>query len=538
MAKQTGLVFTFEINNLLADTFGVLEFSGEEHLSRPFLFTIKLISRFENILPKKIVDVAGVLKVKYNNDDLQLWHGIVSNFKQGDTGHRGTAYSVEFVPAVHRLSLCDNSRFFLEKDPLQIIQKLMNEKKIAVNIDALPQKPPKREYCVQYREDTLSFIDRLAAEEGFFYFFEHTEENDVVTFCDNTCKTPSLKKEIEYNAKSGGMALQPYILSFAQKTTLASSLVELRDYNFLTPKTKLSEKAEEKNFSLEKNRLYEHFDFPGRFKKSCIGKGHTKTRLEHFRKDSYIASGISNSPSIVAGTRFTLKDHPITDFNSKWLVTSVVHFGAQPQATEEVGASGASTYQNEFTVIPNTRQWKPTPTPKPRVDGPQIAKVVGPEGEEINCDSYGRVKVKFPWYLDDRNDQMQSCWVRFSEGWAGGHYGSIAIPRIGHEVIISFLEGDPDQPIITGRTYHETNKVPYLLDSNKTRTVLRTQSHKTAGHNEVRFEDEDDKEEIYMHAQRDTSMLIENTYTDHIGQNWRSLTKRDEIAMVRKPHHC
>ncbi|MCH4565656.1 type VI secretion system tip protein VgrG, partial [Halomonas sp. EGI 63088] len=193
----------------------------------------------------------------------------------------------------------------------------------------------------------------------------------------------------------------------------------------------------------------------------------------------------------------------------------------------QADSAGMTQYHNELVLTPADTAWRPAPDPKPRVDGPQVAFVVGPEGEEIHCDEHGRVKVRFPWdrYADpdtagaggEAAERGASAWLRVSQGWAGGGYGSIAIPRIGHEVIVSFLEGDPDQPLITGRTYHAVNTPPYPLPEHKTRTVLRTQSHQGDGFNELRFEDQAEREQIWLHAQKDLELLTNHDRTEEIG---------------------
>ncbi|MGP4846207.1 type VI secretion system Vgr family protein, partial [Marinobacter sp. 1Y8] len=225
--------------------------------------------------------------------------------------------------------------------------------------------------------------------------------------------------------------------------------------------------------------------------------------------------------------------------NRDWLITTVRHTGKQPQALEEDGGSGSTTYNNRFSVIPADRTWRPqlNDSQRPRMDGPQVAIVTGPPGEEIHCDEHGRVKVRFPWDRYSKNDDNSSAWLRVSQGWAGGSYGFMALPRIGHEVIVSFLDGDPDQPIITGRTYHATNTPPYDLPAHKTRTTLKTQTHKGEGSNELRFEDEADKEQIYVHAQKDLDLLTENDRTEVIHHNSHLTVDNDRVSHIKANDH-
>ena len=213
------------------------------------------------------------------------------------------------------------------------------------------------------------------------------------------------------------------------------------------------------------------------------------------------------------------------------------HKGEQGHAKVGESAGAITSYNNTCHIIPGRRQWRPSGNPKPRVDGPQSALVVGPVGEEIFCDKYGRVKVYFPWDRYSNGDEHSSCWVRVSQSWAGSSYGSMAIPRIGHEVIVSFLEGDPDKPIITGRTYHAVNPLPYNLPEHKTRTVLRTETHQGEGYNELRLEDQADREEIYIHAQKDMNQLVENDRSDEIKHNKHLDVLNDRFTRIRKDDH-
>ncbi|AYH29980.1 hypothetical protein C5E20_04040 [Pectobacterium parmentieri] len=220
---------------------------------------------------------------------------------------------------------------------------------------------------------------------------------------------------------------------------------------------------------------------------------------------------------------------------------SRAHSGQQPQALEEESGGEPTTYSNSFEVVRAKSTWRAGLPYKPMVDGPQIATVVGPSGEEIYCDEYGRIKLQFPWDRYGSSDDQSSCWVRVSQGWAGGQYGMIAIPRIGHEVIVSFLEGDPDQPIVTGRTFHATNPSPYPLPANKTRTSLRTSTHKGAGFNELRFEDQTGQEEVFIHAQKDMNTVVLNNrsttvtadHTENIGGNQTVSVIKDQSTEIQ-----
>ncbi|MNJ26249.1 Phage-related baseplate assembly protein [compost metagenome] len=264
--------------------------------------------------------------------------------------------------------------------------------------------------------------------------------------------------------------------------------------------------------------------------------------MDALRNDAVAGQAKSNSAALLPGQTFSLTEHPNGSLNTDWQIVHIRHTGLQPQALEEEGGSGPTVYHNEFGVVKASTTWRarigsPEAPHKPMVDGPQIAMVVGPEGEEIYCDEYGRVKLQFPWDRYGNSDDQSSCWVRVSQGWAGGQYGMMAIPRIGHEVIVSFLEGDPDQPIVTGRTYHVTNRPPYELPANKTRTVLRTETHQGEGFNELRFEDQAGKEEIYIHGQKDLNVLIENDAAWHIKHDQHTDIDNERVTRIKANDH-
>ncbi|MGB6190213.1 MAG: type VI secretion system tip protein TssI/VgrG, partial [Aeromonas molluscorum] len=255
------------------------------------------------------------------------------------------------------------------------------------------------------------------------------------------------------------------------------------------------------------------------------------------RNDAVTGRGHSNCAALLPGQYFSLSEHPNDALNDDWQLVGIQHTGKQPQALEEEGGSEPTVYYNQFAVVRASQSWRPRlgldADPKPMVDGPQVAFVVGPEGEEIYCDEHGRIKLQFPWDRYGSSNDMSSCWVRVSQGWAGGQYGIMAIPRVGHEVIVSFLEGDPDQPIVTGRTYHATNRPPYELPTHKTRTVLRTETHQGEGFNELRFEDQAGQEEIYIHGQKDLNLLIENDAAWHIKHDEHRDIDHERVTRIK-----
>ncbi|EMA2445565.1 type VI secretion system tip protein VgrG [Vibrio fluvialis] len=539
------LKYQFHVEGLEDDTLVVRGFDGQETLSSEringqpchgFRYELELASRLANLTPDMVVD--KVAELTFYRDDMlvQRVNGIVRRFTQGDTGHHHTFYSLTLVPALERLSLRHNSRIFQLNTVPEILSILLQEMGINDYAFALTRDCAQREFCVQYRETDLDFLHRLAAEEGLVYSFIHEEGKHTLIFSDASESLPKLGEPIPYNTLAGGMIESPYISALSVHTQSEVSQTALQDYSFKKPAYSFAQQAVGTEMEYQQPD-YEHFDAPGRYKNDVSGKAFSQIRLDYLRRNAHTATGKSNQPLLRPGVKFDLQEHLDDTLNRDWLVVSVTSQGTQPQALEEAGGNGATTYANQFSLIPAHRTWRATPQAKPQVDGPMIATVVGPEGEEIFCDEHGRVKLHFPWDRYSNGDEYSSCWVRVSQGWAGSQYGMIAIPRIGHEVIVSFLNGDPDQPIVTGRTYHATNTAPYTLPDNKTKTVLRTETHQGQGYNELSFEDQAGSEQIYLHAQKDFDGLIENDHTSVIKHDKHLTVENDRFTHIKNNQH-
>ncbi|AIA73052.1 Rhs-family protein [Pectobacterium atrosepticum SCRI1043] len=539
MANSTGLQFTVKVGALPAPTFAVVDFQLSEALNRPFALSLNLASALPDVDFGAVLDQPCELLVWYEGELKRRVSGIISAFAQGDTGFRRTRYQMEVRPALWRLGLRTNARIFQAQKPEAIIGTLLEEAGITDYAFALRHEHAPREYCVQYRESDLAFVTRLAAEEGLYFFHEFEEGKHRVIFADDAgalAKGP----ELFFNLANQGLSEGDYVRRFRYAETVSTAEVALKDYSFKTPAysllhSKISGKLDHQRES------YQHYDYPGRFKQDPSGKAFTGYRLDALRANAMAGSGESNAAMLMPGNSFTLTEHPNPVLNTGWQLVAIIHSGQQPQALEEESGGEPTTYSNSFEVISAKSTWRADLPYKPMVDGPQIATVVGPAGEEIYCDEYGRIKLQFPWDRYGSSDDQSSCWVRVSQGWAGGQYGLIAIPRIGHEVIVSFLEGDPDQPIVTGRTFHATNPSPYPLPANKTRTSLRTSTHKGAGFNELRFEDQAGQEEVFIHAQKDMNTVVLNNrttsvaadHTESVGGNQAMSVVKDQSTEIQ-----
>lgn len=517
MANQTGLQFTVKVGTLPAPTFAVASFEFNEGLNRPFDLHLELASLLSDIDFGAVLDQPCELLVWFEGDLLRRVSGVVAQFAQGDTGFRRTRYSMVVKPALWRLSLRTNARIFQAQKPEEILSILLQEHGITDYAFALKNEHAQREYCVQYRESDLAFLNRLAAEEGMFYFHEFEAGKHRLVFADDAAALQE-GPALFFNLANQGLQQGAFVRRFHYQEAVRPSDVELKDYSFKTPTYGLSHKK--MGAELEHQRdSYQHFDYPGRFKQDPSGKAFAQHRLDALRADAVTGNGHSTEAGLMPGLSFELSEHPAPALNIAWQVVHVTHTGKQPQALEEEGGSEPTVYYNDFGVVKATTTWRAQMPHKPLVDGAQIATVVGPAGEEIYCDKYGRIKLQFPWDRYGASDEHSSCWVRVGQAWAGGGYGMMAIPRIGHEVIVSFLEGDPDQPIVIGRTYHATNLPSEGLPANKTRMSLRSNTHKGKGFNELRFEDKAGQEEVFLHAQHDMNTVVLNNRSTSVNAN-------------------
>ena len=538
MPQASGLQFTARVGGLPSDLFSVVGFKLTERLSEVFQGHLELASTDPSIQAAEILEQPVDLVIWQDSMPLRRFTGVVNEFVRGDAGHRRTRYELIIQPPLWRLGLMHNSRIFQTQGTDTIVRTLLEERGIIDSIFDLKRTPEQREYCVQHRESDLAFLERLAAEEGWHYRYEQGsvdgDTQSALIIADHHGDAPKLEPAA-YNAKAGGSTQRPAVYRFRYEERVRVASVAMKDYTFRNPAYALMH--EHASGDLKHREDYQHYDYPGRFKADASGQPFTEARLQSLRNDASTASGESNRPDFSPGAKVELTEHDSDNLNREWLLTSITHTGTQPQALEEEGGSEPTTYHNQFKAIPADLTWCPQTPHRPLMDGPQIAIVTGQEGEEIHCDEHGRVKVRFPWDRYSKNNEHSSAWLRVSQGWAGGQYGFMALPRIGHEVIVSFLDGDPDQPIITGRTHHVTNTPPYGLPEHKTRTTLKTKTHKGEGSNELRFEDEADQEQIYVHAQKDLDLLTENNRTEVIRNYSHRTVENHDFSHVKGNEH-
>ncbi|MEZ3134046.1 type VI secretion system tip protein TssI/VgrG [Stutzerimonas kunmingensis] len=525
----------------------VLAFSGREAISQPYRFDLELVSELPDLDLQALLHKPAFLA--FDPAGMGI-HGLVHRIAQGESGKRLTRYRVTLVPQLAYLAHRTNQRIFQHLSVPQIIAQVLEEHGIQANAYRFQLGPviyPPREYCVQYDETDLHFIQRLCEEEGIHYHFEHSTRGHVLVFGDDQTSFARLGQPTAYLQDNGMTADEPVIKRFAVRVATRTSRVSRRDYDFEQPRLLMGAayRAEPAQASNSQPDL-EDYDYPGRFTERARGKQLSQRALERHRSDCRLAEGSSDQPSLVSGHLLEISDHPRREWNDLWLLTEVLHEGKQPQVLEEsitnnvdTGDGFAQGYRNRFSATPWDIPFRPPLNhPKPKVLGSQTAVVTGPAGEEIHCDEYGRVRVQFHWDREGQADDKTSCWLRVSSSWAGDRYGGIAIPRVGMEVLVTFLEGDPDQPLVTGCLYHKEHQVPYDLPANKTRTVFKTLSSPSGGgYNELRIEDRKGAEQIYLHAQRDWDENIEHDQKIRVGHERHDTVEANSYSEFRAEEH-
>ncbi|MBT0388466.1 type VI secretion system tip protein VgrG, partial [Morganella morganii subsp. morganii] len=363
-------------------------------------------------------------------------------------------------------------------------------------------------YITQKRESAFDFWCRLAFEEGINFWFE---EGPKLFYSDNHLgMTAGI--DLAYNPQADTDISDSTAFSWRYAEQLCGDIQIHKDYNPQNPSYPLQHQI-----TGEVHQQHSTFESYGRFQQDVPGQPFTQLRYEQSQNQRQTGTAGTNCFALMPGKIFTLKNHPSDSMNKAWQVIMVNHHGIQPLA-DNSGGEGTK-FSNTVQFIPGTQEWRPPYRYKPTADGDELATVAGPPGEEIYTNSEGAVTVRFHWDRRGRPDHSASCWIRVAHGWNGDGFGFMSIPRIGQEVIVSYLNGDIDRPIITGCTYNGRNHPPLELPKEKTRTTFRTKTHKGDGFNELRFEDEGGREEIYLHAQRDNNIYINHNKTQHVGHD-------------------
>jgi type VI secretion system secreted protein VgrG len=488
-------------------------FTAREAISELFEIKVQLFSSDGSIDPIAVLRKPATVTVVLATGEIRYFNGVFRDFAQGGFDERSHLYTyrASIVPLLSFLSLGWNCKIFQNMAVPDIVQNVLKAGGVTDIGLSLNGTYAPREYCVQYRESNLNFISRLLEEEGIAYYFVHSESGHKLILSDSTPSAPQTTDEqVCYSATAPeGTPTQSTVWSLSRTDQVFTPKVALTDYYFETPSLSLLDQTQ----TINKNTgSEERFDYPGGYRTCGEGTRYGKLRIEELETPAMLAHGESNCAGFCSGFQFTLSDHYRQEMNQAYLLLSVVHKAAIPNYV--ASQNDEFSYENRYEAIPLKVNFRPPRvTPKPVVAGSQTAVVVGPSGEEIYVDKYGRVKVQFFWDRDGKKDENSSCWIRVSQIWAGKNWGWVTLPRIGQEVVVDFLEGNPDSPLIVGRIYNAEQMPPYTLPDCSTQAGVKTRSSKggsASNANEIRFEDLAGSEDLFVHAEKDMHTEVEH----------------------------
>jgi type VI secretion system secreted protein VgrG len=498
--------------------------TGQEELGRPFLYTVELSSGTVRGNVSTLVGAVASVSMSQSAQGAptRYLNGIVTRVVS--TGLTGGAYHyrVELRPWIWLLTRLTDCAIFQSKSAFQIISELFRANGFSDFEDnrRSGSGDTTLDYCVQYRETSFDFVTRLMETYGIYYFFRHTADQHMLVLADDPNSHTSLTDSLPFVFDQTEVrSVSDHCWQWRADLALHSGTVTLRDYNFTTPSADLTVKTVQPG--KHPYGTFEVYEYPGPYDEAPNGHKLTDVRMQAIGMNRAVYEGASNARSLRAGVKFTLENHPDKALNQEYLVTrSAISIGLAEGASTSSGET-MDTFRVEMLALPGDVPFRlPRLTRQPMIRGPQTAMVVGRSGDEITTDTYGRVKVKFHWDRSEAQDETASCWIRVAQVWAGTGWGSMVIPRVGQEVVVEFLEGNPDRPLVTGVVYNAKTTVPYPLPDNKTRSTIKSASSPGGnGANELRFEDSAGNEEVFVHAQKDYNKVVLNSETVKIHQD-------------------
>ena len=513
--SQAGRPFRVD-TPLGSDDLVLQRFDGEEAISVPYTYKLELLSEENDLDPAKLLRKPMTITIVLPDDTERKIDGIVRKFVQLGQKDDVTFYRAEIVPWFWFLTLSQDSKIFQGMTVLDIAQEVFDGLAYSDFEFRCTQTYETREYCVQYQESHFNFVSRLFEEEGIFYFFEHSDGKHVLVVADDaSAHEPCPGQEsARITSDPGSLADEDEITSLTLERSVHVGEVALNDYDYLQPAMNLLSTASGETGE-------EIYQYPGRYTELADGRRYAQLILEEGEAEGHLVSGSGTCRAFQSGFRFDLEDHYRDDVNQSYLLLQVRHWG---EAGDYLTWDTAEfEYECKFLAMPYSIPFRPPrKSRRPRIHGSQTALVVGKSGEEIFTDEHGRVKVQFYWDRLGAKDENSSCWIRVSTAWAGKAWGAIHIPRMGQEVIVEFLEGDPDRPLITGRVYNADQTVPYSLPANQTQSGVKSRSTKDGGgdnFNEIRMEDKKGSELLYIHAEKDKEVMVENDRRETVGND-------------------
>lgn len=524
-----------------------LDMHGSEALSTLFDFRVTLVSKQVGIAPKALLGKDMTIAVETEKDGSRRYlNGLCTRFSMNGRRDEYHIYEARLQPWLWLASRRSDSKIFQQQKVPDIVEAVLGKYGFPIK-RKLTGTYRVWDYCVQYHETDLNFVSRIMEHEGMYYYFAHEAGMHTLVLCDGVASHTPLtpRSSVKYfGIDAATIADEEHFYAWRPREELDPGEYIASDYDFVRPKADL--KTKNKHPAGHTFDAWERYQWPGGYTELSDGENYARTRMEALQAEQVRATGEGTLRTLAPGYLMTLTRCPRSDQNGEHLIVGVTYFlkdnPYRSAAIRDVGVEW------NFSVLtqPSSQPYRPQQlTDKPRSQGPQVAVVVGPPGEEIYTDEYGRVKVQFPWDRYGTNDENSSCWMRVSHPWAGSNYGAIHIPRIGQEVIVDHIDGDPDYPIITGRVYNADQMPPWALPENKTQSGILTRSSKggaagagkkaEAGDaNAIRFEDKKGEEQLWLHAQKDQLTEVENDETKWVGRDRRKTIDRDELNHIQR----
>jgi type VI secretion system secreted protein VgrG len=525
-----------EITTPLGDALLFYRMRASEELGRLSAFQIEMLSKSPSIDPDGILGKNVTVLLRLPDDKVRHFNGYVTRFEQVGMTGRYHRYGALVQPWLWFLTRTSDCRIFQDMTVPEIVKKVFADHSMADVAPKLTSAYRKMPYCVQYRETDFNFVSRLLEHEGIYYFFKHAAGRHTMVLADaSSCheKVAGYETVACVAREKLKSHEKEHIDTWEFSRSVQSGVFVHDDYDLERPSVELrTTKSFARSYSPSN---YEMYDYPGEYLVKGDGEQYAGVRIEEHAAQFERARATTTARGLATGYLFTLEGHVREDQNRDYLIVSAAHHLEYSQY-EGVPDAGPAEFTATFTAIASAEQYRPQRlTPKPFVQGPQTAVVVGPGGQEIYTDKYGRVKVQFHWDRRGEKNENSSCWVRVSSPWAGKNWGGIAIPRIGQEVIVDFLEGDPDQPIITGRVYNAEQMPPYELPANMTQTGIKSRSSMEGtpdNFNEIRFEDKKGSEQLFIHAEKNQDNEVENDETTWVGHDRTETVGNDERITI------
>ncbi|MBX3269850.1 MAG: type VI secretion system tip protein VgrG [Sandaracinaceae bacterium] len=553
MAEAEAISFTLESDGLAGTPIQVASATIVERMNEPFVARVTLSVLEPDADVAQMVGKSATLTIERGGGGaLRHVHGIVAEVELGEPPApelraRATWATATVVPAFWLLDLCRNTRIFQEKTAIEILEAVLGPalstygRELRVATDATY---PTREYCVQYQESDRAFAERLIEEEGIAYSFDHEGDAEVLVLRDRNAAHPQTPTQtgsiaIPFRPQAMDLDVDEPILEVRARTRDTTTSVVVRDWDWTRPSMPFDEEARSEDAHGRDRERYEHgwgesawiTDYAGTAYGKDDAARQASVRREAHARDAASIEVVSRVVGMAPGTRFEVSGHPTPGYDGEYFVTGVSHHADARRADAE-----GKGYVNSVEALPVATPYRPRRRRrKPAIAGVQTAVVTGPAGEEIHVDEHGRVKVQFHWDREGANDDRSSCWIRVRQPWAGAGWGFWWVPRIGMEVVVHFVDGDPDRPMISGSVYDGTNALPYPLPGDKTKSTIKSNSSLGGGgFNEFRFEDLAGQEEIYTHAQKDYNEVVEHDHTTWVGNDQTNEVDVDQTQTIHK----